>query len=691
MRLFIALLLLLLLAARARADELYHIRHLSERQFAEAYTTLLLDACQHADKFWQDSSTNAGAGYWGSGRSDQMNEGIRAIAGMVLTCGALLKYDNGPDAAERAVRLSQARRAIRYAVSTHLTGTEKCTDSKPWGGSWQSAMWTATLTFGAWLIWDHLDAGLRQGLERVVASEADRFMGTKPPAGRPGDTKAEENGWNMVCLAVAANLLPNHPHATAWQQKGIEYMMNTLSVPQDAQENWLIDGRPVSEWFAGANLQPDFTLENHNIFHPSYMACSSYFMTQAAMYYTYARHPIPEAATHHLLNTWKMFQTIVLPSSETAYPQGMDWELHGVPYINLYASLASYQKDGLAARFEQNCLQYMRAWQLMRHGDLAVPGSGLGFTRHAICAEQASYAFLAHKIFGPPIAGMSEGKAAARLQGVWEHPYVGFIAHRTESKFASFSWKNRFMGVLIPIGSGHDANPFFTVPITSGLVGSFELSPRGDTSIKPISHEWRTTPNGFETTGSLLINGARLKQTLRVTSVGKQTLVYQDYVIALTNVSVSQERGVPVGIENDEVSGGKRVVHHRGGTTTFEWKSPGKPGSFPGSWANVDGRLGVVMAAGSGLSYQQPKGYDPHTGVCADLLYASYSDRPRQFRAGETVARRVVLFFVEVTPKKTAALAQDFRLEATANPRVLRLKLPEGGAAEVSLLSAPQE
>ncbi len=68
----------------------------------------------------------------------------------------------------------------------------------------------------------------------------------------------------MTCLAVAASMFPAHPHAAAWNEKGIEYMMNTLSVPQDALDNTLVDGRPVSEWFVGANLNPDFTLENHN-------------------------------------------------------------------------------------------------------------------------------------------------------------------------------------------------------------------------------------------------------------------------------------------------------------------------------------------------------------------------------------------------------------------------------------------
>jgi hypothetical protein len=85
------LLMLLLLPALAPAEELYHLRQLSERELTNTYATLLRDACHHADSVWQESATDPAAGYWGSGRSDQMNEGIRAISGMVLAGGALVR------------------------------------------------------------------------------------------------------------------------------------------------------------------------------------------------------------------------------------------------------------------------------------------------------------------------------------------------------------------------------------------------------------------------------------------------------------------------------------------------------------------------------------------------------------------------------------------------------------------------
>jgi hypothetical protein len=72
--------------------------------------------------------------------------------------------------------------------------------------------------------------------------------------------------------------------------------------------------------------------------------------------------------------------------------------------------------------------------------------------------------------------------------------------------------------------------------------------------------------------------------------------------------------------------------------------------------------------------------------VCPDILDGSFSDRPQHFKTGELVAHRIVLFFVEVTPKKTSALSQSFSIAEKSGTPVLRFKLPEGGEAKVPLL-----
>jgi hypothetical protein len=680
---------LLVLPAATRADDLYHIKHLSEKEMLELYTVTLRDACHHADQFWTNAAFDSRAGYWGTGSTKDMNEGTRAISEMVFTCSVLARYSDAfTNNAEREAYIQKAISALRFVTATHVSGTQKCTDGKQWGNHWQSAMWTATFGFGAWMLWDKLDADLQKDVERVVGHEADRFLGGKPPGGSFNDTKAEENGWNLICLSLAANMFTNNPHAAAWYEKAQEYAMNTFSAPQDRDDKTKVDGKPVSEWFAGENVHSDFTLENHGFFHPSYIGCSSYFLTQPAMQFTFAHRPVPQAMSHHQMDVWHMFQGILFETGESAYPQGMDWELHCLPFINLYASLASYKKDAFAARLEQNILQYMRAWQLMGHGSLAFPGSSLGFTRHAINCEQISYGFLAHKLFGPPVKAISTHEIAKMESGVRRYNDIQLITHRTKEKFLSMSWTNRILGMLIPIDSGHEDNPDFTVPIVNGFIGTFDLDPPGkpkENKSLVTEHSWKETKDGFETTGTILLDGGRLKQTVQLVSLGDKTVVYSDRVVALKDVTVTHEHGIPLGIENDEITGSTRTVTHQDGKQVYDARHPqSSPLVITGPWANVDGRLGAVLASPGKLSYQQAKGYSPGISVCTDILSASSLENPKQFKAGEEVARRVAIFYVEISPHKTAELAASAMLRGDKSDLLL-FKLPNDQYATVKL------
>ena len=692
-----AFLILVLFTSCVSAKDLYQIHPLSEKEVQQTYIQLLQEACLHEDQDWTNSPFDSKAGYWGGGLSGEYN-GIRPIGSMVLACGTLLKYDAGLTASEREDLLAKATAALRYVTATHFTGTQRCVDGKKWGGldrpgvhsgrvQWESSYWTSSFALGAWLIWDKLDPQLQRDVERVVAAQDNLLATGNPPVNLWLDTKAEENGWNVPLLTLGELMFPANPNAALWHKTALKYMMNTLCTAADTNDTSLVDGREVKEWVLGANLQPDYTLENHNIFHPSYVGCSSYFLTQAQMYYTYAGKPIPQAATHHLMDVWQMYRTIILPWGETAYPQGMDWELHGLPYIDLYGTLATHDQDPFAARMEQNTLQYLRAWQIMCHGSLTLTGSPAGFGRHAINCELVSFGFLAHKIFGPSVKPLSAREANVQEEGVWDHPYVDFIEHRTLQKLVTFSWKNRIMGLLMPI-EDHLGNPEFTVPISDGFIGSFQVAGRGDNKgkVTVVEHSREQTADGFEASGTVLINGGKLKQTLRMISIGDQTVVYEDRVTALTNVTVRSELGVPVGIENDWLNGGTRFVSDKDGQIKFDWQKRQPAVGLPGSWANVDGRLGIVVVNGSGLTYVQASGYSRGISVCTDILYGSYSNHPRRFEAGDEVAHRVEIFFTEVTPRETSKLAKSCKVETTPNGQVLHFKQPDGNVSGVPLL-----
>ena len=199
-------------------------------------------------------------------------------------------------------------------------------------------------------------------------------------------------------------------------------------------------------------------------------------------------------------------------------------------------------------------------------------------------------------------------------------------------------------------------------------------------------HSWKETPNGFETTGTLVLNGGSLKQTLRMTSIGEKAVLYEDRVIAARDVTIAQENGVPIGIENDEITGGARQLFWQDGHAVLDFKKPQKPLTISGSWANVDGRLGLIMVAGGNLSYNQGKNYARGISIYEDVLYGSFLTQPKQFKEGDEVAHRVAIVLLETSPKETAAVAKSFKIDDGPDGKVLRFKPRGEREIEIRLL-----
>ena len=684
MRLLVTILLVILhliLAVSAWAGVYTVKSSISNDELMGLYETMITQYCLFAESTYKPAAFGAGAGYWGNGISGS-NEGIRAVANTALAYAVAAKEMGLTSPRLRALYVRRASSGVRYVALTHLTDSRVCTDGKQWGNSWQSGMWTGTMCMAAWIVWDELDADTKALVKRVAEYEANRFIPLTPRGNEWGDSKAEENGWDLTCIAAAANMFPDHPNAEKWRIKCIEYMMNTVSVAADKEDSTIVDGKAVKDWVCTVNYHPDFSLDNHGFFHPSYTMVSPAEVGTGALFFAYGKQPVPQASGHHLVDTWECLRTIMLPHGYWAYTQGMDWAVNSDGHIHYLAVLASYAKDPLGLGMEKIVAQYIRGHQMLHGGKFAGPSSRLGFARETITAERLCYAYLMHKLFG--FAGSERTiRNDDELLGVRYYQYADMMSHRTRSKFASFSWKNRVMGVVMPIGPGHEANPYFTTPLTDGMLGSIALKDlAGKTKID--EQNWRKTADGFETSGTLLLHDGALKQELSVASIGEKTVVYADRITALKDVTVVRETGVPLGIENDEYTGNVRRLYTQAGSQAVVGLGTEGLVRIMGNWANVDGRLGIVMVSGSGLVYQDAGNYN-RDGALQDTLFGSFSDAPRDFKAGELVARRIAVLFTDVSPSDTARLAREMRVEKTSAGSVLRVVLPEGGERRVAL------
>ena len=170
-------------------------------------------------------------------------------------------------------RHSQATRRRRaHAVETVLG--ELARSHPRWGNQWQSALWASHIGLAALVLRGELTRETRSAVRRVVASEANRFVGYAVPYYRrhgllltPGDTKGEENAWNARVLSVALALLPRHPNRDRWALKKRELVVSALARPQDAE------GRYAGLLRGGSNVNSDYTVTNHgHPEHPDYAA-----------------------------------------------------------------------------------------------------------------------------------------------------------------------------------------------------------------------------------------------------------------------------------------------------------------------------------------------------------------------------------------------------------------------------------
>jgi hypothetical protein len=643
---------------------------------------MLGDYRRYAETLWHTDPMHPGEGYWGTGHGDGGNEGTRAISTTALVYALLARQ--GETTFATADRVGPA---LRYAADIHVTGSHNGTDGKRWGRSWQSAMWAGNLGVAAWLAKDTLDADTMDAVKRVVADEADQFNGQAPPTMLPGDTKAEENSWDLTAPAAAILLMPDDPRTAQWQTTVQRYGFNTISTQADKSSTAPLDGKTVADWVTTAQVFPDFTLENHNIFHPVYSMIGPATNGQAAVDYRLGGKPIPDALTFNVLKQWGMLQYIALPDGEWLYPQGLDWDLHDYEHLHYWTLLATLFHDPTAALLEQRTVGYARHRQILNGDGSFVGKSGsLGFAREAVQAERVAFAWLMHQQFGAPpaVSAASWNQMAQGLDPVRVFPDVGMVIHHAPRGVVSFSWKNHLMAQAVPQSATHLDQPYMTTPSLEMLVGGFTLAGQKSDAVHRFqitSHATMPVTDGFAAVIDADVNDGALRQQIAVASVAPGVIAYIDRVTALKDVTVTEERGLLFGIENDDVSGNTRQIQSASDTLTV----PGGQGQdhvLGGHWADVDGRLGLVS---TGPFIYRSASAPNRAGAREDYLMGNWDGSSRTFTAGAVVAQRVGLVLLDGSGPETAALAAGMKTDTTSGTMTLRFTTPDGHPHGLSL------
>jgi hypothetical protein len=253
-------------------------------------------------------------------------------------------------------------------IVTDLSAAHRATTAGGWGGTWQSALWAWLAGLAGWVNWRYLPALVREQVLGMLVNEATARVAAatrylRAPDGTiltPGDSGAEENAWNALAPTLAYAMMPTHPDAPTWLQRAAELCAASYCHPDDVTAATVVSGRPISAWIAGSNVETDYTVVNHNITHPDYVA-AAHLLTWSAATLSLAGRPVPRV---FLWNVDKVFaalstplfagKSMYIPGEPTPivfYPQGGDWGTRRPTNFAAFdIGVRCYGMDGLSLR-----------------------------------------------------------------------------------------------------------------------------------------------------------------------------------------------------------------------------------------------------------------------------------------------------------------------------------------------------
>ncbi len=518
---------------------------------------------------------------------------------------------------------------LRYLVSTHKTGTMKTDDGRKWGKAWQSAHWAHALGRAAWWNWNKLPHDVQEGVKRVVVYEADRIANTKPPHQLKNDSKSEENAWNSQILSIAVLLMPEHANRKFWEEKLQEWVISSYLRPADVKSEKIVDGKPLKDQFNGANIYDDFTLENHHIIHPDYMAAWVISMHLAFDYTMTGRKPL-DAFIHNIEGIYEQMKWFLLPDGGFLYPNGQDWRVYrNVDWILNHALCLTFFNDSEALRHLENgldCAEKMQA----RHKSGAVYGKGEYFFAST---QQHLLYWLAESWISLNHATKEITEPGPDKIGVKMYDSGKIIINRSKNAVHSVSWGKSFMVQCLPIAKDRVISPD-----QSNGIGFIRLKGQKYSLRKKLKDiKIDKTKDAF-TAVMKVVHGDCVEAVVTVKSNADGSMDYSEKLTVLKDIETVDVATCFWGVLNNPTwpyETGKRTVKVNSEVVDFVSKS-GKTAEFSGNELNLDDKLIFSSNSPMKISYNSAK-YSKRARV-TDSLFLNRINEERKWRKGDVIS-----------------------------------------------------
>ncbi len=519
---------------------------------------------------------------------------------------------------------------MRYVVATHVTGTRPTSDGKPWGDAWQSAHWAQMLARGAWWVWDDLPQDLRDGARRITAHEADRIAAMTPPAQIKGDTKSEENAWNSQIFSVAMLLMPDDARRPEWEKAFQKWVLSSYLRPSDADCQTVVDGRTVAEQFTGANIDDDFTLENHGFVHPDYMTAFGLSLGCETDYRLTGRKS-PQAVHYNVASIYENLKWFVLPDGGFVYPNGQDWQLfRNADWIRTHFLMACYAGDPDAWSLGLRSLDAIERMQRRSpEGNIYLPEETFFASTHSDLFRSLTESWLTLHSADP-----IRDEPAPRL-GVRRLDPARIILHRTPTAVHTLAWGARTMAQCVPSRLDRMVSPH-----QRNGIGHVRLKDaRSELPIHVRSVDIQSNDEGFTADLAVEHGDGLITAHLHFRSQADGTWTMGERLVADKALETAEIATGLIGILNNPnwiYENGQRTITVDGKTTEVAALS-GQ--TIPGQGARViqvDRAFTIESAEPLNACYRSATA--PDRARVTDLLLLNWLGEPKHWTAGETIS-----------------------------------------------------
>ena len=529
-----------------------------------------------------------------------------------------------------------ALRLLRYSLRSHIAGDYHCTDGTKWGHTWISALGVERMMHGIAALEPWLTAEDRALLRNVLLSESDWLVDEYPVVAglyaKDRNNKPESNLWNGSLLVRTAEMYPDSPRAEMYREKGLQFLINSVSVPSDAGNMTLKDGKTVAERFVGANFFETMALNHHDYLNVGYMViCLS---NMAMLHFTFKRigKTAPDSLYHHMAELWDVVKLCTFADgrllriggdTRARYTYCQDYVLPS------WLMVKDILNDPDCDRFEAGWLRQIQH-EMQANGDDSflsgrcaslIEDSPLYYTR----LESDRAVALSMALAWKPLLGIVPEKKENRTEGnrsrgngaireeegrgqSWHDEFHGAYLHRSPRRIASWVWESaeKPQGLCLPADASDMAEWRENLSVRVSGIGR-------TTAQKLERNGGHSFPGGFVTSGRMLVHTQDLlaegqadhplaRSHIACAALPDNThMIVIQYTKALERRSYVREvKGLHLLMPNDLFNGKRRTYYGHKGASLIEGAG-GVAEIVPmgSTWINIDDRLGVVAVYGA--------------------------------------------------------------------------------------------